>query len=77
LGIASVTIGLCCYLGVLLSPAAMITGFIYLSQNKKDPVQYPARGMAIGGIVTGIVYFAILALIIIIYGAAIISGGLR
>ncbi len=77
LGIASMTIGLCCYLGVLLSPAAMITGFIYLSQNKADPVRYPARGLAIGGIVTGIIYFAILALIILIYGAAILSGGLR
>ena len=77
LGIASMTIGLCCYVGILLSPAAIVTGCIYLSQNKKDPVLYPGRGLAIGGIVTGIVYFAILAVIIIIYGAAILSGGLR
>jgi hypothetical protein len=77
LGIASVTIGLCCYLGVLLSPAAIITGLIYLSQNKNDSVLYPARGIAIGGIVTGIVYFLILALIIIIYGAAVLVGGVN
>jgi len=71
LGIGSVTIGWCCYLGVLLSPAAMITGFIALSQIKKNPQAYGGRGLAIGGIVTGIVYFAVLALIIILYGAAI------
>ncbi len=77
LGIASVTIGFCCYLGVLLSPAAMITGFIYLSQNRSDPVRYPGRGLAIGGIATGVAYFAILALIIIVYGMAFLAGGFK
>ncbi len=37
LGIASVTVGWCCSLGLLLSPAALITGFIALSQIKKNP----------------------------------------
>lgn len=74
LGIGSVTIGWCCYLGVLLAPAAMITGFIALSQIKKDPNAYTGRGLAIGGIVTGLVYFALLLLIIVIYGAAIFAG---
>ena len=32
LGIGSITIGWCCYIGVLLSPAALITGFMALSQ---------------------------------------------
>lgn len=74
LGIASMTVGFCCYLGVLLSPAAIVTGFIYLSQNKKDPIRYPGRGMAIGGIATGIVYWAFLILIIIIVGAGSLLG---
>ncbi|MEQ1922260.1 MAG: DUF4190 domain-containing protein [Pyrinomonadaceae bacterium] len=77
LGIASVTIGWCCYLGVLLSPAALITGFIALSQIKKDPQRYSGRGLALGGIGTGIAYLALLVLIIIIYGAAILFGGLN
>lgn len=71
LGIASVTIGWCCYIGVLLSPAALITGFIALSQIKKDPKANGGRGLAIGGIVTGLVYIAIVVLVIILYGAAI------
>lgn len=71
LGIGSVTIGWCCYIGVLLSPAALITGFIALSQIKKDPQSYGGRGLAIGGVVTGLVYIAVVVLIVILYGAAI------
>ena len=71
LGVGSVTIGWCCYIGVLLSPAALITGFIALSQIKKDPKTYGGRGLAIGGVVTGLVYIAVVVLIVILYGAAI------
>lgn len=77
LGIASVTVGWCCYLGVLLSPAALITGFIAISQIKKDPRSYSGRGLAIGGIVTGLVYFVGLFLIIVLYGAAIFLGSIK
>lgn len=76
LGISSITVGWCCYLGVLLGPAAMVTGFIAMSQNKKDPQKYGGRGMAIAGIVTGAVYIAIMALIVVIYGAAIFLGSI-
>ncbi len=75
-GIASITVGWCCYLGVLLAPVAMITGFISISQIKSDPRSYTGRGLAIGGIVTGLIYFAALLLIIILYGAAIFLGSL-
>ncbi len=71
LGVGSITIGWCCYIGVLLSPAALITGFIALSQIKKDPQANGGRGLAIGGIVTGLVYIAIVVLVVILYGAAI------
>ena len=76
LGISSVTIGWCCSSGMLLSPAALITGFLALSYIKKNPSAYGGRGMAIGGIVTAIVYLSVLLLILLIYGAAIIGGGL-
>lgn len=76
LGISSITVGWCCYIGILLGPAAMITGFIAMSQNKKDPDKFGGRGMAIAGIVTGSVYIAIMALIVVIYGAAIFLGSL-
>jgi hypothetical protein len=77
LGAASITIGWCCSTGMLLSPAALITGFIALSQIKKDPRSYGGRGFAIAGIVTGIIYLSVILLIIVIYGAAILSGGLN
>lgn len=77
LGIASVTIGWCCYIGVILSPGALITGFIALSQIKKDPSRNTGRGFAIGGIVTGVIYFAVLLLLIVLYGAAIFLGSLK
>ena len=76
LGVASVTIGWCCSTGLLLSPAALITGFIALSQIKKNPGAFTGRGLAMGGIVAGTVYLSVLVLIIVIYGIAIISGGL-
>ena len=75
LGIGSITIGWCCYIGVLLSPAALITGFLALSYIKKDPTAYGGRGFAIGGIVTGVVYFAAIIMILLIYGAALLGRG--
>ena len=77
LGIGSMTIGWCCYLGVLLSPAALITGFIALSQIKRDPQRYTGRGFAIAGIATAAAYVALLILFFIIWGVAMIGGGLN
>ncbi len=77
LGIASVTVGWCCSLGLILSPAALITGFIALSQIKKNPQSNGGKGLAIGGIVTGAIYLAVFVLIIVIYGMAIFFGNIR
>ena len=77
LGIGSLTIGWCCNLGVLLAPAALITGYIALSQIKREPEKYTGRGLAIGGIVTAAVFLAGLLLFVLIYGAAILFGGIR
>lgn len=77
LGISSITIGWCCYIGVLLAPAAMITGWISMSQIKSDPEKNGGRGMAIAGIATGAVYIVIMALIVVLYGAAIFLGNLN
>ena len=72
LGIGSMTIGWCCSLGLLLSPAAIITGIIALMQVKNNPQTNGGRGFAIAGIVIGCVFLAAYLLFIIIYGIALI-----
>lgn len=76
LGVSSLVIGWCCSSGMLLAPGALITGFLALSQIKKDPVKYGGRGFAIGGIVTASIFLCLYVLILIIYGLALIGGGL-
>jgi len=77
LGIASMTIGWCCSFGVLTGPVAIILGIIALVQMKNDPSKYGGKGLAIGGIATGGLYFVILALIIVLYGIGILMSGIR
>ncbi|MFL6468268.1 MAG: DUF4190 domain-containing protein, partial [Pyrinomonadaceae bacterium] len=76
LGLGSITIGLCCYVGLLLGPAAMITGFIALAQNKSDPTKYGGRGLAIGGIAAGAAYVVFLVIFWLIYGLVLIGGNI-
>ena len=71
LGVGAMTVGWCCSSGLLLSPAALITGFIALSQIRKDPRVYGGRGFAIGGIIVGAVFLVLYLLYIlgiILYG---------
>jgi hypothetical protein len=77
LGVASITIGWCCYIGVLLGPAAIITGAIGLFQIKSNPSAYGGKGLAIAGIATGALYIVGIVVIILIYGAALLLGGLN
>jgi hypothetical protein len=76
IGIISLTVGWCCYFGVVTGPVAIALGIIQLVQIKNKPSEYTGKPLAIIGIVTGGVYFVVLALIIIIYGAAFLAGGL-
>ena len=70
LGIVSITIGWCCYFGVLTSPVAIGLGVFSLFQIKKDPSKYGGKGMAIAGIVAGALYFVFMALIVLIWGVS-------
>jgi hypothetical protein len=71
------TLGLCCYFGILTGPAAVVLGIIALVQIKNDPMKYSGKGMAIAGIVTGGLYFVVLAVIVLLYGAAFLSGAIH
>ena len=77
LGIASVTLGLCCYFGILTAPIALVLGIVALVQIKNDPKKYGGKGMAIGGIVTSALYFGILLLMILFYGLGFILSNIR
>ena len=75
-GIVSITIGFCCYFGVLTAPVAIGLGVYALSLIKKDSNKYGGKGMAIAGIITGSLYFVFLILIILFYGLAALMGNL-
>lgn len=72
LGALSITVGWCCYTGVLLGPAAMILGAVAIFQNKSDPTRYGGKGLGIAGIVLGGLYLVGMVLFILLYGAALV-----
>jgi len=76
-GILSCTI--CCSLGILLGPAALVMGFMAKKKAEEQPSQYGGRGLALGGMVTGAVgvLFGLgIILYYIIVGVALFSGAL-
>jgi len=76
-GIFTVTIGWCCYLGVITGPVAMGMGIFSLIQIKNHPDKFTGKPFAITGIVTGAVYFVVVALIVVIYGLAFLMQGVN
>jgi hypothetical protein len=54
LGVLSLLL-VCCWGGIPLGLAAIITGFLGMKNADNKPMQYGGRGLAIGGIVLGIV----------------------
>lgn len=76
-GIFSVTIGWCCYIGVISAPVALGLGIFQLIQIKNKPEEAGGKSMAIVGVALGGAYFLLLALIIVIYGAAVFMQGVK
>jgi len=50
---------LCCYGGIWLGLPAAVLGFLGVRNAGNDPGKYGGRGMAVGGMVLGIVTFLI------------------
>src|SRR5215831_9998971 len=75
-GIFSITIGWCCYLGSLSAPVAIGLGIYQLIQIKNKPDEAGGKPFAIVGVVTGSIYILGVIMIILIYGAALLAGGL-
>jgi len=76
-GIFSMTIGWCCYLGTISAPVAVALGIYQLVQIKNRPDENSGKPFAIVGIVTGALYFVLIAIIILLYGAAVLMGGMK
>lgn len=77
LGVVSITVGWCCYFGVLTSPVAIGLGIFSLVQIKNSPTLYTGKPLAIIGIVTGALYFVGLILIVLLYGLAFLAQGIH
>ena len=77
LGVVSITVGWCCYFGVLTAPTSMIMGIIALGQIKNEPNKYGGRPLAIIGIATSALYFLFLILIVILWGFGTLMQGLN
>jgi hypothetical protein len=77
LGLVSITLGWCCSFGVITAPVAIVLGIYALSQIKSQPNRYTGKPLAITGIVTGGLYFVLLAVIVLIYGLGILLSGLN
>lgn len=63
-GVFSLTIGMCCYVGIGAGPIAIILGVVALGQLKNSTTQASSKGMAIAGIATGATAFLITILLI-------------
>ncbi len=77
LGLVSITLGWCCSFGILTAPVAIALGIYSLSQIKSQPARYTGKPLAIAGIVSGGLYFVLLAVIVLIYGLGILLSGLN
>jgi hypothetical protein len=66
MGLISVTFGLCCCYGIPFNLLGIVFSLIGLSQIKSNPDSYSGRGMAIAGLVTSLVSFALAGLLLIL-----------
>ena len=70
LGIVSFIFALCCYGGLLFGLPAAIVGFMGLRNVDRDPARYGGKGLAIAGMVLGVITF-IISLLLLIFGVAV------
>jgi len=77
LGVVSITVGWCCYFGVITAPISIIMGAISLVQIKNDPAKYGGKPLAIIGIATSSLYFIFLALIVLLWGFTFLMQGVN
>src|SRR5712692_699099 len=77
LGIFSITFGICCSVGLLTAPVAIVLGIVSLVQIKNEPTKFTGKPLAITGIVSGGAYLMFWVVIVLLYGVAIFMGNLN
>jgi hypothetical protein len=65
-GALSVVLSFCCYLGIIIGPIALITGFMAMNNVNKNPDIYDGKTLAIIGMIAGGVGMAISVLMFVI-----------
>lgn len=71
LGILSIPLHFCCYLGWPVGIAAIICGIISIVRIGKEPHRYSGKGLAWGGVISAGLGFLLIILVFVLYGAAI------
>jgi|GEM_PF-424129 len=71
LGIVSIPLVCCCYIGIIPAILAVIFGFVARNQIKESPYPQKGNGMALAGIITG---FCSIGLIIILLALSFSQG---
>jgi len=72
LGILSLPLHFCCYLGWPVGIAAIVCGIVSLVRIGKPPQHYSGKGLAVGGIIAAALGFLLIIVVFILYGAAIV-----
>ncbi|MEH3034284.1 MAG: DUF4190 domain-containing protein [Aeromicrobium erythreum] len=72
LGIASITIGLCCAAlclvgNLVMAVPAIVLGFMALAEQREDPTR-PGRSQALTGVITGFIGVAAAIAIVLLTG---------
>jgi hypothetical protein len=77
LGISSIPMHFCCYLGWPLGIAAVVLGIVALGRIRDDRNQASGRSLAWTGIATAVLGFMLIIAIFVIYGAAAIFAAMQ
>jgi hypothetical protein len=70
LGVVSLPMHFCCYLGWPLGIGAIVCGIIAMSRSGDPPYYYGGKGFAIGGMIAAAVGFLMIILVLVFWGAA-------
>lgn len=73
-GLVGIFLTFCYGMGIFCAIAAIIMGHISLSNIKKSGEVLQGRGLAVAGLILGYLMFAIIAVVVVIFGIAIFAG---